>query len=73
MANVLPDKGEQSTVNDVVTASVAVAVNVTTRPSADVAAPVMLPGTVSTGAIVSCTVTVNDALAGLPAASWVEH
>jgi hypothetical protein len=52
---------------------VAVAVNDTVLPEALVASSVMLDGSVNVGAVVSLTVTVNDAVPVLPAASVAEQ
>src|SRR6186713_219074 len=57
--NTLPLEGEQAAVRPLVTASDAVAVKFTTRPVADVASAVTFDGTVTTGTVVSRTVTVN--------------
>jgi hypothetical protein len=72
-AKVLPLTREQPTVSGEVTASVALALNVTTAPAEDVASATLSAGTVTTGAIVSCTTTLNDADPGLCAPSSVEH
>jgi hypothetical protein len=61
MGNVAPDAGVQLTGSDPSTRSIAVAVYVTTAPLALVAAVVILAGTVITGGVVSCTVTVKEA------------
>ena len=71
--NTLPLTGEQVALSAVVTASVAVAVKLTARPAADAASAVTFAGTVTTGAVVSRTVTVNEAEPVLPSASWVEQ
>ncbi len=71
IAKVAPDAGAHVTSGDAVTASVADAVKLTTRPAAELASSVMSPGMVSWGAIVSSTVTVNPPLEELPAASDV--
>ena len=58
-AKVLPDAGVQTGVIEPSTVSVAVAVNVTTAPLGPVASAVMSAGTVTTGSVVSTTVTVK--------------
>src|SRR2546425_12467391 len=54
-------------------ASVAGAVKVKTAPAALVASTVAFAGTVTTGPVVSVTVTVNDAALRLPCASVALH
>src|SRR5262245_44494819 len=66
MANVLPDAGVQFTVGLGVTASDAVAVNVTALPAGEVASSVIVAGRLRVGRVVSRTVTVNDACDRLP-------
>ena len=70
IGNVVPDGWEYVIVGTAVTASVAVAEKFATAPAADVASSVRLAGTVSAGAIVSFTITVNDAEPTSPAASF---
>src|SRR2546425_8280355 len=67
--NVEPDRGEQDADNGPSTVSVACAVNVARAPPGPVASRVMLAGTVTSGAGVSRTVTVNVAGAAFPWAS----
>src|SRR3954469_10281484 len=67
--NVLPEAGSQVTGTEPSTASLAVAVKLTAAPVADVASAVMSAGSVRSGAVVSATVTTNDFVPGLPAAS----
>ena len=55
----LPDAGVQTGVIEPSTVSVAVAVNVTTAPPEPVASATIFAGTVTTGAVVSTTVTVK--------------
>jgi hypothetical protein len=69
IANVLPDTGEQVTTGAGSTMSVAVAEYVTTAPAALVASATIFAGTVSTGAVVSCTFTVNEPDERFPARS----
>src|SRR2546427_8873989 len=64
--NVEPDRGEQDADNGPSTVSVACAVNVARAPPGPVASRVMLAGTVTSGAVVSRTVTVNVAGATIP-------
>jgi hypothetical protein len=71
--NVEPEAGVQLTVREPSTRSVAVAVNDTTLPAALVASTVMFGGSVNVGAVVSLTVTVNDAVPVLPAESVAEQ
>lgn len=73
IGNVVPDAGLHETAAGPVTASTAEAEYVTTAPLAPAAVNVRLPGTVNIGAVVSRTVTVNDPLAVLPAASLAEQ
>ena len=65
-AKVLPDAGVQTGVIEPSTVSVAVAVNVTTAPAELVASATMFAGTVTTGSVVSTTVTVKLADPVLP-------
>src|SRR5262245_46231002 len=68
--NLSPElSGEQVAVSGPSTLSIAVTVNVSTFPVGSVVASVMLLGTVTTGFVVSCTVTLNDAVDVLPALS----
>ena len=67
--NVDPDAGVHVGVIGPSTVSVAVAVNVSAFPEDDVVVSLMSAGTVTTGAVVSCTVTWNDAVLVFPAAS----
>src|SRR2546428_12735496 len=67
--NVEPDGGEQDADNGPSTMSVADAVKVARAPPGPVASTVMLAGIVTTGAVVSRTVTVNVAVATFPWAS----
>src|SRR5688572_7421462 len=60
MANVDPDGGAQTAEMSPSTTSVAVAANVVAAPAGPVASRNMVSGTVSTGGVVSTTVTVND-------------
>ena len=61
IANVEPDAGVQDGATAPSTMSVAVAANATTAPPAPVACTlVTFGGTVTTGGVVSTTVTVND-------------
>ena len=73
MRKVLPDAGVQTGVIEPSTVSVAVAVNVTTAPLGPVASAVISAGTVTTGAVVSTTVTVKSADPVLPAVSVAEQ
>src|SRR5215203_909519 len=59
-AKVAPDDGVHVTGTVPSTMSDADAVNDTGVPADDVAVRLRLPGTVSVGAVVSCTVTVNE-------------
>ena len=61
-ANVLPLAGVHITVGDAEQLSVAVAVKLTTAPAGLVRVTVMLPGTVSTGAMESVMVSVTTLL-----------
>ncbi len=70
---VLPDAGVQTGVIEPSTVSVAVAVNVTTAPAELVASAIILAGTVTTGSVVSRTVTVKVADPVLPAVSVAEQ
>jgi len=67
--NVLPEAGVQFGISAPLTRSVADAVKLTTAPEALVASAVMGAGTVTTGFVVSLTVTVKLALPVLPAVS----
>src|SRR6266850_4708616 len=67
--NVSPLAAEQAIARFASTASVPVAANVAGAPAALRASSVWLPGTCSTGAVVSWTVIVNDAVLRLPASS----
>src|SRR5438093_10634321 len=67
--NVLPAAGVQLTATLPSTMSAAVAVNVTAAPGALVACAGRLAGTVTSGGLVSLTVTVKDWLAVFPGAS----
>jgi len=58
--NVLPEEGAQTSVGVGSIASTALAVYVTTAPDGLVACTVMFAGTVTTGGVVSWTVTEND-------------
>ena len=62
----LPDAGVQTGVIEPSTRSVAVAVNGTLDPDGPVASNEKLAGTVTTGAVVSTTVIVNEAVPVLP-------
>src|SRR5262245_50512409 len=73
IGNVLPDAGVQVTVGDDVTASVAVATNETALPDWDVASSEIPAGTVTIGAVVSRTVTVNVAVTLFPVSSEATH
>src|SRR5688500_16924712 len=73
IGNVLPDAGTHETPIVALTASLAEAANVITRPSAELASSLMSAGTVTNGAVVSRTVTLNADSAGLPAASSAEQ
>src|SRR5438552_2029671 len=67
--NVEPDGWSQITVSGPSTASKALAVKLTVAPSGPVASATMGSGRVSTGGVVSTTVTVNVAVAIFPATS----
>jgi hypothetical protein len=69
----VPDPGVQKTDTLPSTASVADAAKLTTEPAVDVASTVWLDGSVSVGAVVSCTEVVKLPAALLPAASVAEH
>src|SRR2546427_12451293 len=69
IGNVEPDGEEQDADNGPSTVSIADAVKVTRAPPGPVASRVMLAGTVTSGAVVSRTVTVNVAGATFPWAS----
>jgi hypothetical protein len=64
-----PEAGLHVTGGFGVTASVAVAVNLTVAPDGPVASTVMFRGTETTGRVVSCTVMLKPAVPVLPAAS----
>jgi hypothetical protein len=74
-ANVLPEALAQLVDTGLLTllGSVAVTAKVTAAPAPDVASVVMLAGTTSVGAVVSRTVTLNDPVAVLRAASLTEQ
>src|SRR2546427_7167584 len=69
IGNVDSDGEEQDAANGPSTVSIADAVKVTRAPPGPVASRVMLAGTVTSGAVVSRTVTVNVAVAMFPWAS----
>src|SRR2546426_4492575 len=69
IGNVEPDGEEQDADNGPSTVSIADAVKVARAPPGPVASRVMLAGTVTSGAVVSRTVTVNVAVATFPWAS----
>ena len=72
--NVLPDAGTQDGVRVPLTVSVAETPEyVTAAPPGPVASSVIGPGTVSTGGVVSCTVTLNELLPVFPAPSVAVH
>jgi hypothetical protein len=71
--NVEPEAGAQVTETEPSTSSSAEAVNVTTAPSRPEASTVMSSGTVTTGAVLSWTVTVKVPDAVLPALSVAEQ
>jgi hypothetical protein len=73
IAKVEPEAGEQVEANTPSTLSVADDVKVAVAPVELVASVVMLAGTVTTGAVVSPTVTVKVLLPVLPAASVAEQ
>ncbi len=68
--NVVPDAGVQVGVSVPAMVSVADAENVTAAPAALVASCRMLAGTVTTGGVVSATITLNVPVAVFPAMSW---
>lgn len=68
-ANMLPDPGTHTGTIDPLTRSVALAAKVAVAPDAPAASLLMFAGTVTVGALVSRTVTVNDPVAWLPALS----
>jgi hypothetical protein len=72
IGNVEPEAGEQDGVIEPSTRSDAVALNVTTAPE-ELVVVVMSAGTETEGLVVSLTVTVNDAVPVLPAASVAEQ
>jgi hypothetical protein len=66
-------RGEQVAVSAPSTASVAVTTNVSTLPLGSVVVSVMSAGTVTTGFVVSCTRTLNDADDEFPCESVALH
>ena len=72
-ANTKPEAGTQLTVTTGSTLSTTEAAYVTVAPVTPVASATMSAGTVITGSVVSTTVTVNEAVAGLPAESVAEQ
>src|SRR5688500_4389560 len=68
-----PDTGLQVVATAPLTMSIADALKLTGAPVAPVASTVMLAGTVTTGGVVSTTVTVKLAEPVLPAASAAVH
>jgi hypothetical protein len=60
MGNIEPGAGLQTGASAPETVSVAVATKLTTAPAELVDGTVIVPGTVTTGGVVSFTVTVND-------------
>ena len=64
--NVLPEPGEQEAPIVPSTRSLPDAENATVAPEAPVASAVIAPGTETVGGVVSCTVTLNEALPVLP-------
>ena len=73
IGNVLPEGGEHETVGVGSTRSEAVAVKPTAAPPGPVASVVMSAGTVSVGAVVSCTVTVKESPSEFPESSVATH
>jgi hypothetical protein len=73
IAKIEPEAGEQIGVNTPLTVSVADDVKVTVAPAALVASLMIFAGTVTTGAVVSRTVIVKEALPVLPAVSVAEQ
>ena len=72
--NVSPDRWSHGAASGPSTASSAVAsANVATAPAGLVASTTTSAGGVTTGAVASVTVTVNDAEPGFPCASVAEH
>ena len=71
--NVEPEAGVQITVREPSTKSVAEATKLTIAPDALEASTVILDGSVSLGAVMSLTVTVNEAVPVLPAESVAEQ
>jgi hypothetical protein len=71
--NVNPLAGVQVTSTTPSTVSVADAVQVNAAPDGLVASTVAFPGTVTTGGVVSLTVTVNEAVPVLPRTSVAVH
>jgi hypothetical protein len=67
--NFVPEAGSQSAGSEPSTASVAETVNVSVLPNGSVVVSAMLAGTVTTGPVVSTTVTWNAAVEVFPAAS----
>src|SRR5205823_6660576 len=72
-ANTEPEVGSQLTGSDPSTTSVAVASNEVLAPLGPVASTVLSAGTDSAGGVVSTTVTLNEAVPVLLAASVAEH
>jgi len=72
-AKIDPLAGVQTGRSDPSTASLALAIQLTATPAASVASAARLPGPVTTGAVVSTTVTVKLALPRLPWASVAEQ
>src|SRR5688572_24230231 len=72
-ANTEPELCVQLTGRDPSTRSLADVANVTTRPAAVLPMTAMSAGTVTTGAVVSRTSTVNDALPTFPCPSSAEQ
>ena len=71
--NVAPEAGRHVGVNAPAIKSVADAENVTTAPEALVASATMLAGTVTVGAVVSATTTLNVPVARFPDESVAVH
>ena len=71
--NVAPDAGKHVGVNAPAIKSVADAENVTTAPAALVASATMFAGTVTVGAVVSATTTLNVPVARFPDESVAVH
>src|SRR5215218_8907397 len=72
-SNVDPEAGVQLVVTRVVTASLAETSKLTTAPSGEVASLAMSAGTLTTGAVVSSTVTTKELSPMFPAASLAEQ